>query len=280
MNTYIIGDIHGHLEELEDLLIKINLSSNDQLWFTGDLINGGDYSRETIKLIQSLGKQAICILGNHDLILMACAYNNKILDVMLNKNKDNLTNINGIIQVLKSRDKLDLINWLEHRPLAHFNQNFNMLMVHAGIHPSWDATKTLHLAAEVETILQSDRATKLYAQIYGDKPNNWSDNLSGWGRLRCIINYLTRARFCYSDGSLNLTYKGDLATAPDNLLPWYDLQNRNFQQTTIVFGHWSALLGNANHPHVISMDTGCRWGGQLTAYNIEKQLYYNTQCVL
>jgi len=274
MSTYIIGDIHGHLNKLEQLLLKINFNSQDQLWFTGDLINGGLKSLETIRLIKSLEQQVICILGNHDLILLACAYNKTLLSHMLSKNQNNPNAINGIIQILNAPDVMDLINWLEYRPLVHFNNNFNLLLVHAGVHPLWDITKTLILANEVESILKSPMATKLYNNIYGDQPDNWDDNLISWDRIRCIINYLTRTRFCTTDGKLNLHSKETALDSPNGYAPWYTIKHRKTQNVTVAFGHWSALAGYADHPNVISLDTGCRWGGPLTAYHIENKEFF------
>ncbi len=278
MNTYIIGDIHGHLSELEKLLVKINFNSQDKLWLTGDLINGGLQSLETIRFIKSLNKQAVCVLGNHDLILIACAHNNLLLNNMTNHYQNNPQAINGVLQVLNATDAIELINWLEHRPMAHFDQNFDLLLVHAGVHPNWDVNKTLMLAREIELILQSSNNIELYNNIYGDFPDNWDDNLVSWDRLRCIINYLTRIRFCTKDGKLNLHNKGNKSTQPDGYVPWYTISTRKTKDITIAFGHWSALLGNADHPNILSLDTGCRWGGRLTAYNIENKEFFNVTC--
>lgn len=277
MSTYIIGDIHGHLTKLNRLLDKINFNSQDQLWLTGDLINGGCESLETIRFIKSLGTQAICVLGNHDLILIACAHNNSLLNKMLSTNQENPKAINGIIQVLDAHDYIDLINWLTYRPLAHFDQNFNLLLIHAGVHPTWNVTKTLNLAKEVEATLQSADAAQFYKNIYGDQPDNWNDNLGSTDRLRCIINYLTRIRFCTIDGKLNFDSKGDKSDPPSGYVPWYAIEQRKTNNVTVVFGHWSALAGKADYANVISLDTGCRWGGPLTAYKIESQEFFHVK---
>jgi bis(5'-nucleosyl)-tetraphosphatase (symmetrical) len=275
MSTYIVGDIHGNLQKLEKLLDKINFNSQDQLWLTGDLINGGLKSLETIRLIKSLANQAICVLGNHDLTLMACAHNNSLLTKILNENQKNPKAINGIVQVLNAPDFMELINWLEYRPLAHFDKNFNLLLIHAGVHPDWDVTKTLMLAHEVELTLQSSTAIQLYNNIYGDQPENWDDNLISIDRLRCIINYLTRIRFCTIDGKLNLHIKGTISDQPNGYLPWYTIEQRKTKDVTIVFGHWAALSGNVDYPNIIALDTGCRWNGPLTAYKIESKEFFN-----
>ena len=268
MSTYIIGDIHGYLSVLELLLKKINFQTQDQLWFTGDLINGGEQSVETIRFIKSLDKQAICVLGNHDLSLLACANNNKLLN-NITQNKFN----NGIMPVLNSPNYQDLITWLAHRPLAHFSNNFNILLVHAGVHPYWDVIKTLMLAREVELILQSNQI-EIYNNLYNEQPLNWNDNLTSWDRIRCIINYLTRMRFCTIDGQLEFQTKGEAINPPDGYLPWYAIPERKTENTTIVFGHWAALSGKAEHPNVIALDTGCRWGKPLTAYCIETKKFF------
>jgi bis(5'-nucleosyl)-tetraphosphatase (symmetrical) len=277
MSTYIIGDVHGHLKELERLLLKINFNSQDILWLTGDLINGGSQSLETIRFIKSMGKQAVCVLGNHDLILMACAYNKLLLNKIIAHNQHNLQAINGVLQVLSAPDVIELINWLEYRSLAHFDKKFNLLLVHAGVHPSWDINKTLILAKEVELILQSSNKLELYNNIYGDQPDNWNDSLFSWDRIRCIINYLTRVRFCTKEGKLDLQTKGNKSDLPSDYVPWYAVEKRQTKDTTLAFGHWSALLGNANYPNVISLDTGCRWGGKLTAYKVESAQLFDVK---
>ena len=272
MSTYIIGDIHGYLNILERLLRTIKFKSSDHLWLTGDLINGGPLSLETIRFVKSLGKQAICILGNHDLTLLACAYNNKLLTNIFN-NETNKDKLNGINPVLEATDRQDLINWLQHRPLANFSKHFNLLLVHAGVHPTWDISKTLILANELELILKSN-STDLYNHLYGDQPDNWDDNLVSWDRIRCIINYLTRMRFCTTIGKLDFHSKGEALTSPADYLPWYTVPDRKTQNITIAFGHWAALAGNVNHPNIIALDTGCRWGKRLTAYCIENQKFF------
>ena len=276
MSTYIVGDIHGHLTTLEHLLIKIKFSQQDRLWLTGDLINGGLNSVETIRFVKSLGQQAISVLGNHDLTLLACAHNNQLLINIFN-NIDNKNKLNGILPVLTAIDHLDLINWLECQPLVHFSDNFNLLLVHAGVHPAWDISKTLSLAKEVELNLKSN-PTELHNHLYGNKPDNWpdnwSDNLESWDRLRCIINYLTRMRFCTITGKLDFHNKGTLLNANFGYMPWYAVPNRKTKNITIAFGHWAALAGKVNHPNIIALDTGCRWGHKLTAYCIENQEFF------
>jgi len=272
MSTYIIGDIHGYLNILEKLLNYIKFKpATDHLWFTGDLINGGKYSADTIRFIRELpnSNNNICVLGNHDITLLSCAYNPELLSIIF-KNPLNKNKLNGIEQVLSAADASQLITWLQHRPLAHFANNCNILLVHAGVHPTWSLQKTLQLAKEVEIVLQNNNQ-ELYKNLYGDEPNNWNDSLTSRDRIRCIINYLTRIRFCTNNGQLDLHHKGNLSSTPAGYMPWYNVPKRQTSKITIVFGHWAALSGQADHPRVVALDTGCRWGYQLTAYRIEDQ---------
>ena len=188
-------------------------------------------------------------------------------------NHNNVTKLNGIVQTLNAIDCTELLEWLKNLPLAYFNKNFNLLLVHAGIHPAWDTTKTLTLAKEIESIFKSN-LTGFSENMYGDQPDTWNDNLASWDRTRCIVNYLTRMRFCTITGKLELHTKGEVLNAPVGYMPWYMVPKRKTQNTTVVFGHWSALAGNVNHPNIIALDTGCRWGKRLTAYCIEDQKFF------
>lgn len=274
MSTYIIGDIHGYLNILEKLLHYIKFKpSDDHLWFTGDLINGGPYSTDTIRFIKELPNSNICVLGNHDVTLLSCAHNPQLLSTIF-KNAINKNKLNGIEQVLSASDSNQLITWLQHRPLAHFDNNHNILLVHAGVHPTWNVNKTLQLAKEVELIFTTNNQ-ELYKNLYGDEPNNWHETLTSWERVRCIINYLTRIRFCSINGQLDLHNKGNLSSVSSGSIPWYNIPTRQTNNVTVVFGHWAALSGQTNNPRVIALDTGCRWGYKLTAYCIEDQkLFY------
>lgn len=280
MSIYIIGDIHGHLTELEQLLLKINFCSQDKLWFTGDLINGGPQSLETIKFVKSLEKQVVCVLGNHEIILMAAAYNHRLLNKITDQSNKSNKSINGILEVLNDKNSVELINWLEQNPLAYFEQNINLLLVHAGVHPDWTLTKTLDLAQEVSLMLQGSDKFELYNNIYGDHPNNWNDHLVSWDRIRCIINYFTRMRFCTLNGQLDFQSKGEAHNPPKGYMPWYKIEHRKTKDTTIVFGHWSALLGKTYHSNVISVDTGCRWGGKLTAYKVDTKEFFDVPSIV
>lgn len=260
MATYAIGDIHGCFEQLQRLLdhIKYN-SQHDTLWFTGDLVNGGPQPTETLRFIKDLGDKAVCVLGNHDLTLLAVA-------------SGKLAALNdraiGYDAVFAAADRDTLLDWLRTLPLTHYDAEFNALLVHAGVLPTWDLTKIQQLSREVETLLRSTDIEKFYAVMHGDLPDTWSDTLTGIDRVRFIINTLTRMRFCNAAGSLALKSKGEAAKAPDGYAPWFTLINPSMQNTKIIFGHWAALLGETGVPNAFAIDTGCVWGNSLTALRL------------
>lgn len=268
MATYAIGDIQGCYDELRQLLTKINFRSDrDTLWFTGDLVNRGPKSLETLRFVQSLGSNAVSVLGNHDLHLLAIARNHNQPG-----RKDTLD------EILNAPDREDLLDWLRHLPLLHIADDIALTMVHAGIHPQWSIAQAKLLAAEVEAVLQSDQDIDFYAGMYGDKPEMWSDDLRGCARLRYITNVFTRLRYCSNEGALALDYKCEPGAQPAGLLPWFNIENRISRQDRIVFGHWSTLIlaKNIEYPNVYPLDTGCLWGGQLTAMRIDDQSYAKT----
>jgi len=261
MATYAIGDIQGCYDELRQLLDKIKFKSDrDTLWFTGDLVNRGPKSLETLRFIKSLGDNAISVLGNHDLHLLAIAYTTNIAG-----KKDTLN------EILNAPDRENLLNWLEQRPLIHTDDTINVSMVHAAIHPDWDINKAESLAAEVEAVLQSKQHTDFYKNMYGNKPEAWSDDLEGWLRLRHITNVFTRLRFCDQNKSLALNQKCEPGAQPENLTPWFNVDDRITQNDSIIFGHWSTLIlaKDIEYNNVYPLDTGCLWGGDLTAMRID-----------
>ena len=268
MATYAIGDIQGCYDELRQLLDKINFKSDcDTLWFTGDLVNRGPKSLKTLRFIKSLGDNAVAVLGNHDLHLLAIAYTtNKP------RQKDTLN------KILKAPDREELLNWLEHRPLIHFDENSNIAMVHAAIHPDWSIKKAQSLAAEVESVLQGTLHIEFYEHMYGDKPAIWSDDLQGWNRLRYITNVFTRLRYCDNNHGLALNNKGAPGSQPKKLQPWFSIEDRLAQNDSIVFGHWSTLVlaKGIKYKNVYPLDTGCLWGGHLTAMRIDDGLFEKT----
>jgi bis(5'-nucleosyl)-tetraphosphatase (symmetrical) len=256
MAIYAIGDVQGCYDDLLRLLNRIEFNpAQDQLWFVGDLVNRGPKSLETLRFVKSLGKSAICVLGNHDLHLLAVA-SQKVLP---NK-KDALT------PILMAPDKQELIDWLRYRPLFHYNEHF--CLIHAGLPPQWNFHLTQRMAARVEKILQSDYYLSLFNGMYGDKPDIWSPKLRGMALLRFITNCFTRLRYCDTHGKLNFQYKGKPGSQPEHLLPWFAVKGRKSANMKIVFGHWSTL-GYYAQNDCYGIDTGALWGGQLTALRLE-----------
>ncbi len=266
MSIYAIGDVQGCYPELIALLDKINFDANtDTLWFTGDLINRGPMSLEALRFVKSLGDKHPVVLGNHDLHLLALHYG-----------IDRSNRSDTLDQILTATDKNDLIEWLRHRPLLHADNNF--VMTHAGLAPMWDLNKARALAQEVELVLRGNAPIVLLSTMYGNQPDYWKDELTGVDRLRCIVNYFTRMRFCYADGRLDLSYKGDLNNKPDELIPWFDVKERANVDEKIIFGHWAALGGKADAPNVFPLDTGCVWGNCLTAMRLEDEKRFSVRC--
>jgi bis(5'-nucleosyl)-tetraphosphatase (symmetrical) len=264
MSTYAIGDIQGCFDPLKRLLDLIQFDPNhDSLWFTGDIVNRGPKSLETLRFIYSLGDKHKTVLGNHDLHLLAVAYGVRSLYP-----DDTLT------AILNADDRDELLDWLRHRPLLWREQDY--VMVHAGLAPSWNGEQAALLAKEVELALQSQ--PKLFLQnMIGNIPDHWDDHLTHYERLRCITNYFTRMRFCYSDGRLDFSYKGDIAHCPNELSPWF-LLSSNHSDLKIIFGHWAALDGITEVEHVFPLDTGCVWGKCLTAMRLEDHAYFKVTC--
>lgn len=246
---WVIGDIQGCLDPLRRLLAQ--LPADARLVFVGDLINRGPQSLETLRFVRDLGTRAVAVLGNHDLHLLAAAAGIRPLHA-----DDTLD------EVLAAPDRETLIDWLRFRPLAHREQG--ALFLHAGVLPQWSADQALALAGEVEAGLRSAEWQKFLATMYGNLPARWSEALTGAARSRCIINAMTRLRFVADDGTMELTVKGGADAAPAGLMPWFDHPQRATRGAPIIFGHWSAL-GLLLRDDVIALDTGCVWGGSLTA---------------
>jgi len=268
MATYAIGDIQGCYDELRQLLKNINFKSDsDTLWFTGDLVNRGPKSLETLRFIKDLEDNAIVVLGNHDLHLLAVAYTETRPG-----RKDTLD------EILKAADREELLNWLEHQPLLHTDNATHLTMVHAGIHPDWSIEKAQSLAHEVEAVLQSEQHINFYDHMYGNKPEIWSDGLQGWPRLRYITNVFTRLRFCHQNGALALGHKCEPGAQPEGLQPWFSMKNRTNGNDNIIFGHWSTLIlaKGIQYGNVHPLDTGCLWGGNLTAMRIDDASFTKT----
>jgi len=265
-NTYFIGDLQGCADQLQELISKIEqISSNNYYIFAGDLVNRGPKSLETLRLVRTLQQtgQAESVLGNHDLHLLAVA--NGIRPAHRNDTLD---------QILNAPDRDELLHWLRQRPLAIFKNQH--LVVHAGVFPAWTAEQTMTLAHEVEIILKSTEYTSFLTEMYGNAPDTWKNDLTGNDRLRCIVNALTRMRFCTSDGRMDFATKDGLAAAPAGFAPWFDV-DRGTANCTVVFGHWSTL-GLLIRPNLISLDTGCVWGGKLTAVSMNERQVIQIDC--
>lgn len=260
MATYAVGDIQGCFDELTQLIELINLSSNDQLWLAGDLINRGPKSLETLRFAQTLGDRVRVVLGNHDLHLLAVARGGA-----KPSSKDTLD------EILNAPDREQLLDWLQQQPLLHHDAQLGYTMTHAGIPPSWSLSDAQSRANEVATALQSEQSGKFLKKMYGNKPARWKDSLEGIKRLRCITNYFTRMRFCNQKGKLDFTSKEALSSAPQDYSPWFTYPYRAMKNQNIVFGHWAALEGETHTPNVHALDTGCIWGGSLTAMKLENQ---------
>ena len=258
MARYAIGDIQGCCDELKALLKRCDFSADrDELWFVGDLVNRGPKSLETLRYVRALGVNATVVLGNHDLHLLALAYGSK------RKFKDGDT----LEEVLEAPDRDQLLEWLLGRPLAVFDEPRGDLLVHAGLVPEWTPRVAAKLAREVEAVLREDGRT-LFDAMYGNKPEKWSDSLRGMDRLRFVINAFTRMRFCRRDGTVDLKMKGKPGEQPADFLPWFDVPERQSRDVRVICGHWSTL-GFRRRRDLLALDTGCVWGGALTAVNLD-----------
>ena len=265
MATYAIGDVQGCCDALHALLGEIGFSpSRDMLWFVGDLVNRGTQSAAVLRFVRSLGERAIVVHGNHDLHTLAVAAGKA-----KRRADDTLEDLLG------APDRDELLDWLRMRPLLHVDREY--VMVHAGLLPSWSLAQAADLAAEVEAALRAPAHLELYPSLYGSKPAAWSDALRGAERLRVIVNAMTRMRFCTPDGAMDFSVKGELEKALPGYLPWFEVPDRRTRGVPIVCGHWSAL-GLRITPDLLALDTGCVWGGRLTAIRLEDRRVFQTAC--
>jgi len=256
--SYAIGDLQGCLQPVKSLLKKIRVATpRPKLMFVGDLVNRGPSSLQTLRHIRSLGDAATVTLGNHDLHLMAMAHGIRRV------RPDDPMN-----EILQADDCADLLDWLRQQPLAH--KEGEHLLVHAGVLPQWTAEQTLSLANEVGTVLRGPDWVDFLREMYGNQPAKWDDSLRGVKRLRCIVNALTRLRFCTADGEMEFDTTSGIETAPTGYMPWFDVPGRKTEDVTMVFGHWSTL-GLMLRPNLIGLDTGCVWGGKLTAVRLAEK---------
>jgi bis(5'-nucleosyl)-tetraphosphatase (symmetrical) len=262
MAVYAIGDLQGCYDPFREMLDALRFDpAEDTPWLTGDLVNRGPKSLKTLRFVKSLGDSVITVLGNHDLHLLALAAGQV----------RNGSRFEPLQRILTADDRDELLDWLRHRPLAHYDKSLKTLLVHAGTHPQWTVKKTLARASEVETVLTGDDYATLLGKMYGNTPVEWSGKLKGYKRLRFIINCLTRMRMMTRKMRLNMSYSGAPFRARKNLVPWFDFPDPAWAGKRIVFGHWSAL-GLIVLPELVSLDTGCVWGRQLTAARLDKRV--------
>lgn len=270
MAVYVIGDLQGCYDELIQLLNEIKFNENkDQLWFTGDLVNRGPQSLECLRFVKSL--DAVTVLGNHDLHLLAISRGRENKQ----KAKDTLDDI------LDAPDREELLNWLQRQPLLHHDRAAGYTLIHAGLPPQWDLSQAMKYAKEAGKILQSDDHGDFFSHMYGNQPDQWSENLRGWDRIRFIINCFTRLRFCDAGGRLNLGIKGPPGSQSPSLLPWFTVESRKTRDEKLLFGHWATvLLGNISDfetYNVYPLDTGCVWGRELTAMRLEDRKIFSVK---
>ncbi|MEY4471186.1 MAG: Bis(5-nucleosyl)-tetraphosphatase, symmetrical [Pseudomonadota bacterium] len=256
MAVYCVGDVQGCDAPLGRLLAEIDFSpSRDTLFVLGDLVNRGPASAQVLRRLMALGNAVQCVLGNHDLHLLAVA-----AGASRTKPLDTLDHL------LQAPDRPALLDWLRHQRLAIWQHD--VLMVHAGVLPSWSVAQTLALAAEVETVLRGPDLSHFLQQMYGNTPDAWNDALSGADRLRAVVNALTRLRFCTADGAMEFASKEGAGSAPPGFMPWFDVPGRQTANVTVAFGHWSTL-GKLQRQDVWALDTGCVWGGCLSAAKLK-----------
>jgi bis(5'-nucleosyl)-tetraphosphatase (symmetrical) len=264
MTTYAIGDVQGCYAALAGLLDKLAFASTDRLWLVGDLVNRGPQSLEVLRLVKGLGGRAVTVLGNHDLHLLALA-----------EGASKSGRGDTLDAVLAAPDRTELLAWLRSRRLAYAEGEY--LMVHAGLLPQWSAADVIARAREVEAALAAEPRAPFLRAMYGNFPAAWSDELSGAERLRVIVNAMTRMRFCDSHGNIELGEKGGPERAPPGYYAWFEAPGRKTADLTVVCGHWSAM-GYVQRPGVIALDSGCVWGGCLTAVNLEDRQATQLAC--
>jgi len=256
MAVYAIGDIQGCFDELLGLLEKIRFDAgNDRLWFAGDLVNRGPKSLQTLRFLREL--DVITVLGNHDLHLLASTHIPRH-----RKRRDTLQ------QIMDADDGAELLDWLRRQPLLHHDPASGYTLIHAGLPPQWDLATARSCAAEVEAVLRGDDYQDFLADMYGNQPDTWRDDLRGMERLRFTTNCLTRLRYCDRHGRMALGEKGPPGSQPAHLKPWFAWPQRNSRDMNILFGHWSTL-GALDAGGIHALDTGCLWGGTLTALRLD-----------
>lgn len=265
VTTYAIGDIQGCFDSLRQLLDRLCFDpARDRLWLVGDLVNRGPHSLETLRFVKGLGEAAVTVLGNHDLhlLMLAEGYSKKHGDDTLD-------------DVLAAPDRDELLDWLRRQPLMHAADG--CALVHAGLLPQWTVAQARGLAREVEAALQGDDYRDCLANMWGSEPAAWCDDLTGWPRMRVIVNAMTRMRFCTAEGAMEFRSKGEAAHGPEGYMPWFAVPGRRSADHVLVTGHWSAL-GLRIEPNLLALDSGCLWGGHLTAVRLPGRQVFQVDC--
>lgn len=265
MATLVIGDVQGCYDQLMRLLERADYDEQrDVLWFVGDLVNRGPQSAETLRFVKSLGARQVTVLGNHDLALLVIA-----AGIKKPHRGDTFD------ELLAAPDREELLAWLRHQKLMHAEGGY--AMVHAGLLPQWSVARALALAREVEAALQGTGYREFLAQMYGNEPLRWRDDLAGYDRLRVVVNAMSRMRLVTPDGAMEFSHKLGLASVPAGYLPWYDAPRRASRAERVIFGHWAAL-GLLLREDVICLDSGCVWGRALSALRLEDRRVIQLDC--
>ena len=259
MAIYCVGDVQGCHTQLLRLLDRLRFDpASDRLWLTGDLVNRGPDSLAVLRFVRDLGDRAVAVLGNHDLHLLA-----------VHAGEGRLRPSDTLTPVLDAADGDELLGWLRHRPLLHMDRELGFVMVHAGIAPDWSISEAADAARDVEQALRGADHRLLFKHMYGNQPRRWHPDLTSWKRLRYSINAFTRMRYCSADGELLFDYKGPVTSAPAGHHPWFEVnQSLGHGGMTVLTGHWSTL-GFLRRPGLIALDSGCLWGGRLTAVQLD-----------
>ena len=258
MAVFAVGDIQGCHEDLRRLLDRLRFDPDeDSLWLTGDLVNRGPESLEVLRFVKSLPKPAISVLGNHDLHLLAVA-----------AGTEQPRKSDTFEEVLEAGDRDELLDWLRRRPLLHHDRELGYTLLHAGLPPQWDLDQAFACAHELERVLRGDDYADFLREMYGNRPSRWSPSLAGMDRLRFVVNCFTRLRYCTAEGELDLKSKGAPGSQPEGVMPWFEVPGRRSAGLHILFGHWSTLGAVRGH-NVHALDTGCVWGGKLTALRLD-----------
>ncbi len=272
MANYAIGDIQGCYSAFCRLLEKIQFdSTQDKLWLAGDMVNRGENSLGTLRLVYELAQQGACeaVLGNHDLHMLAVYHG-----CAQRKRKDNF------FDVLDAPDAAELLHWLQQQSLCKkiIVNEHSYFLSHSGLPPIWSVDKAINCAREVEVVLQGKSFKEFFNTMYGNTPNGWQETLEGAERLRVITNYFTRMRFCNAAGQLELQSKGNSEERPVGFKPWFEFDNAHLNHEILLFGHWAALQGKTNKDHIFALDTGCVWGNSLSALRLEDKQRFCCDC--